>query len=259
MLATNLRTIYLPCLSLVSDDLIKELVSFDSTFCVAGPSFRYSNNIPLVRKESAAMILAGQPYAVGASETKRQRLGEGNRSTLPRFDTEPVENALLCLQVSLRYDAHDGGRWIREDEARLYEKLLRPLSKLLQSACSPDAPSTTTYERLVQGVDPQSSSVVSCIVSLAVAAGDEQLWKPLNHCVLRAASSETRAEVRKAGVQCLASLIRTIGEEYMIFIPECLPVLSELLEDSDGSIARLAQDCVTLSEEFLGEDLQHSL
>lgn len=98
-----------------------------------------------------------------------------------------------------------------------------------------------------------------CIVSLALAAGDEQLWKPLNHRVLQAASCDTRAEVRKAGVKCLAWLIRTIGEEYVIFVPECLPVLSELLEDTDQSVASLAKDCIALSEQFLGENLQYSL
>lgn len=177
----------------------------------------------------------------------------------PVYDTTPVEKSLLCLQVSLRSDAHDGGRWIREGESHNFERLLNPLCKLLQSAYPPHSASTRTYERLVQGTDPQSASVVSCIVSLALAAGDEQLWKPLNHRVLQAASCDTRAEVRKAGVKCLASLIRTIGEEYMIFVPECLPVLSELLEDTDQSVASLAKDCIALSEQFLGENLQYSL
>jgi U3 small nucleolar RNA-associated protein 10 len=45
----------------------------------------------------------------------------------------------------------------------------------------------------------------------------------------------------------------------MVLIPECLPVLSELLEDNDEDIAGLAQDCISLSEELLGESLQDSL
>lgn len=44
-----------------------------------------------------------------------------------------------------------------------------------------------------------------------------------------------------------------------VLLPECLPVLSELLEDSDEEIAGLAQDCVTLGEELLGESLEESL
>jgi hypothetical protein len=45
----------------------------------------------------------------------------------------------------------------------------------------------------------------------------------------------------------------------MVLIPECLPVLAELLEDSDEEVAGLAQDCIALSEELLGESLQDSL
>ncbi|OEU20700.1 hypothetical protein FRACYDRAFT_155072, partial [Fragilariopsis cylindrus CCMP1102] len=101
--------------------------------------------------------------------------------------------------------------------------------------------------------------VVECIVALATAAGDEQLWKPLNHSVLQACSDENRSEVRKAGVSCLLSLINSIGEEYMVLIPECLPILSELLEDSDEEVAGIAQECISQSEELLGESLQDSL
>lgn len=98
-----------------------------------------------------------------------------------------------------------------------------------------------------------------CIVALALATGDEQMWKPMNHAVLQACSNEGRPEVRNAGVACLLSLITSIGEEYMVLIPECLPVLSELLEDTDEETAGLAQECISQSEELLGESLQDSL
>ena len=214
---------------------------------------------PVLPQEYEAKILCGRLHAPGASERKRLRLDQKETHNLSLYDTTPVENILLCLQQSLRSDAHDGGRWIREGDSQKFERLLDPLSKLLQSACPQEASSISTYEKLVQGTNPQSGSVIACIVSLALAGGDEQLWKPLNHHVLQAASSATRVEVRRAGVKCLASLIQTIGEEYMIFIPECLPVLSELLEDTDPSITSLAQECITLSEEFLGENLQDRL
>lgn len=214
----------------------------------------------VVQKEYDTTILCGCFHAPGASKRKRLRLHQITPNELSSaVDTEPVENILLCLQHSLQADAHDGGRWIREGNSHKFERLLDPLGKLLQLECSAEAASVKTYERLVYGTNPQSGSVVACIVSLALAVGEEQLWKPLNHCVLQAASNNSRVEVRRAGVKCLSSLIRTIGEEYMIFIPECLPILSELLEDTDPSIAGLAQDCIALSEEFLGENLQLSL
>ena len=164
---------------------------------------------------------------------------------------------LKCLEVSLRSDAHEGGSWIRDGESERFDLLLTPLGKLFH--CHVD--SGTTYQDLVQGQNENEElgSVGECIVALASAAGDEHKWKPLNHMVLQACSHDTRGEVRKAGVRCLLSLIKAIGEEYMVLIPECLPVLSELLEDTDEEIAGSAQECIASSEELLGESLEDSL
>ena len=45
----------------------------------------------------------------------------------------------------------------------------------------------------------------------------------------------------------------------MVLLPECLPVLSELLEDDDETIVVLAKECVHQGEELLGESLEDSL
>jgi U3 small nucleolar RNA-associated protein 10 len=168
-----------------------------------------------------------------------------------------LQAVLKCLEVSLRSDAHEGGSWIRDGESERFELLLGPLGKLFH--CQVD--SGISYQDLMHGQSQKedSGSVAECIVALASAAGDEQKWKPLNHAVLQACSHESRGEVRKAGVRCLLSLIKSIGEEYMVLIPECLPVLSELLEDTDEEISGAAQECITSSEELLGESLEDSL
>ena len=44
----------------------------------------------------------------------------------------------------------------------------------------------------------------------------------------------------------------------MVLLPECLPVLSEMLEDED-EIAGMAKECVRQGEELLGESLEDSL
>lgn len=103
----------------------------------------------------------------------------------------------------------------------------------------------------------EHGNVVGCLTALATAAGNEQLWKPLNFAVLEACGHK-RSEVRKAGISCLLSIIETIGEEYMVLLPECLPVLSELLEDEE-EIAGMAKECVRQGEELLGESLEDSL
>lgn len=165
---------------------------------------------------------------------------------------------LSCLESALHADAIEGGKWIRHDDSQRYHSLLSPLSKLLEL----DATSleNTTYHDLVHGIEKdQDGSVIRCLTALASAAGNEQLWKPLNHAVLQACGNESRSEVRKGGVSCLLSLIKALGEEYMVLLPECLPVLSEMLEETSEEIAGLAQECVSLGEELLGESLEDSL
>jgi U3 small nucleolar RNA-associated protein 10 len=194
-----------------------------------------------------------------AQGKKKQRLESQGGGEFDPVSAQSLQSLLLCLEACLRADAHDGGNWVRDGDSQRYNVLLGPLGKLLQCRIPVEGSGSFSYQSLIQGSNTDSGSVVGCLVSLASAAGDEQLWKPLNHSVLQACSHESRAEVRKAGVACLLSLIRSIGEEYMVLIPECLPVLSELLEDSDEEIAGLAQDCISLSEELLGESLQDSL
>mmetsp|Transcript_21230 Transcript_21230/g.43664 ORF Transcript_21230/g.43664 Transcript_21230/m.43664 type:complete len:435 (+) Transcript_21230:683-1987(+) len=234
-LSKNLKSIYLSCLTTVFSDAVDEL-------------------------EMAVSFLPVKDGVKKANGNKRQRVTSSEESNrFQAFSLEALKNLLLCLEVSLRSDGHEGGVWIRELESQRYDKLLEPLGKLLHCRLPPNS-SEITFESIVQGNDEsQSGSVVECLVALASAAGDEQLWKPLNHAVLQSCSDEDRLEVRKAGVTCLLSLINSIGEEYMVLIPECLPVLSELLEDPDEEVSGAAQECISQSEELLGESLQDSL
>jgi hypothetical protein len=194
------------------------------------------------------------------NESKKRADGSKRQKLCAEDDSDQILLATLkplfqCLETSLYADAQQGGLWIRDTEGRRFEALLTPLGKLLQCRLPCDG-SSKSFLSIVNGVD---GSVIGCIVALASAAGDEQLWKPLNHVVLQACSHESRTEVRKAGVTCLMSLVKSVGEEYMVLIPECLPILAELLEDSDEEIARLTRDCIACSEELLGESLQDSL
>jgi len=176
----------------------------------------------------------------------------------------------LCLESALKADAHEGGDWTRGDDNQRYNVILNHLGKLLlaqipsnmtilSSLTAEEQKTTSEYAMLIQGMGTQEhGNVVGCLTALATAAGNEQLWKPLNFAVLEACS-QRRSEVRKAGVSCLLSTIESIGEEYMVLLPECLPVLSELLEDADEDIASMARDCVRQGEELLGESLEENL
>jgi len=182
---------------------------------------------------------------------------------------KPLQPLLLCLEYALKADAHEGGDWTRGDDNQRYNMILNHLGKLLLAQVpkdisitsdlnSKEQASTSTYQQLVQGVGTlEYGNVVGCVTSLAAAAGNEQLWKPLNFAVLEACGHK-RSEVRKAGITCLLSIVETIGEEYMVLLPECLPVLSELLEDED-EIAGMTKEVIQLGEDLLGESLSSSL
>lgn len=205
--------------------------------------------------------------------SKRRRLESGYEEKLGNLDMlRPLQSVLLCVESALKADAHEGGNWIRSDDNQRYNMILTPLTKLLQAKVPTQFPvelafgeddankSTTAFQKLVQGdLTTDKGSVVASLTALATAGGNDQLWKPLNYAIMDACGNETRAEVRKAGINCLLSLLQLLGEEYMVLLPECLPVLSELLEESDEEIANLARECIRLGEELLGESLEDSL
>jgi len=250
VLSKELRVIFLPCLTTVVTDAVEELELAVSTLRDLKESERTAGG----KKKRRLTSTSDRKDSVDGIESLR-----------------PLQPLLLCLEAALKADAHDGGNWVRVDDGQRFNSILEPLGKLLQCkipvnfpvATSPTpskAAVLTPFHRVVQGVaSEEDGNVVSCLTALASAAGNEQLWKPLNHLVLQACEHETRSEVRKAGVKCLLSLIKTLGEEYMVLLPECLPILSELLEETDEEIAALAQECVSLGEDLLGESLQDSL
>mmetsp|Transcript_2575 Transcript_2575/g.5440 ORF Transcript_2575/g.5440 Transcript_2575/m.5440 type:complete len:2560 (+) Transcript_2575:317-7996(+) len=247
VLSKELRSIFLPCLSSVLVDAIKELEYASSKLC--------GNDL----------------FSKNAGGKKRRRLGGGEDDLNP-YSLKPLQPILLCLESALKADAYEGGNWIRGDDGQRHTLILEPLGKLLQAKIPSGVPvaasleekelttCTSAYQKLVEGVGTLDyGSVVGCIRALAMAAGDEQMWKPINHALLEACSVDDRPEVRKVGISCLKSIMESIGEEYMVLLPECLPILSELLEDEEEEIAGLARECVTLGEELLGESLEDSL
>ena len=222
----------------------------------------FSNHI----KEQAVSYLCRNSKVALKNSGKRRKLEEEEDDEGMNDNClVALQPLLLCLELALKADAHQGGEWTRGGEGQRYNMLLKPLGKLLQAKVpsgmpvSSDGGDNSTFEVLVSGMDAEEyGSVSACLTALATAAGNEQMWKPLNHAVLEACS-HNRPEVRQAGVRCLLSIIQSLGEEYMVLLPECLPVLSELLEDEDEETSGLARECVRQGEELLGESLDDSL
>lgn len=220
-LCKTLRMIFLPCL--VLEDLTTELALAVNNLCK-------SNSDPVNKKRKIT-----RNYGAGSFQV--------------------LAPLLSSLESALRSDAHQGGTWIRDDEGR-YEDIMEPLTKLLHCRVGEELSSSVTFEHVVhQAAD---GNVVSTLVALASAVGDEHSWKPMNHAVLQACSDD-RAEVRQAGLLCLMQFMKALGEEYMTLLPENLPVLSDLLEDPNEEVALLTKEVIALSEEITGENLEENL
>eukprot|EP00559_Dactyliosolen_fragilissimus_P007068 CAMPEP_0184859192 /NCGR_PEP_ID=MMETSP0580-20130426/4196_1 /TAXON_ID=1118495 /ORGANISM="Dactyliosolen fragilissimus" /LENGTH=2583 /DNA_ID=CAMNT_0027355677 /DNA_START=18 /DNA_END=7769 /DNA_ORIENTATION=+ len=242
VISAQLRSIFLPCMSTVINDAAKELEYAVACLCTS-------------TKE--------------ANGKKRRKL-ERTQTDFDVSNLYALQPLLLCLESTFKADAHDGGNWIRSEDGERFAMIVTPLGKLLEAKIPPELGLTTFSERtdnsispykmFVQGINTEDNgNVVSCLVALAAAAGNEQMWKPLNHSILEACGHSSRSEVRKAGITALLSMIQTLGEEYMVLLPECLPVLSELLEDEDEETISLTKECIKLSEDLLGESLEDTL
>jgi len=206
-----------------------------------------------------------EPKQRNKDGSKRRRVSRDIIEGSDLEDLRPLQPLLLALELALKADAHSGGEWIRANDSQRYQEISQPLCKLFLCRVPSSFPLNSendgfkfsAYEKLVQGRSTlDHGNVHGCINALAAAAGNEQLWKPLNHAILNACSHDSRAEVRRAGINTLFSILQTLGEEYMILLPECLPVLSELLEDENEDVARVAKECVQFGEDLLGETLQ---
>ncbi len=217
----------------------------------------------ILQKDHAASCLTSNSVK---SQGKRQKTSDASINV---ENLSPLQPLLLCLESTLKADAHEGGNWIRSEDGQRYRAILEPLGKLLRASVPSNLFVTSdeintkrfsAYEMIIEGNGTEEhGNVTQTITALAAAAGNEQLWKPLNFLLLEACGDARRSEVRKSGVKSLLSIIQTLGEEYMVLLPECLPVLSELLEDDDESIVALAKECVHHGEELLGESLEDSL
>ena len=75
--------------------------------------------------------------------------------------------------------------------------------------------------------------------------------------LLVARSEEPRC--RLAAIECTYNVVARLREEFLGLLPESLPFLSELLEDSDSAVLARAKDLVKLLEELSDENLDDYL
>lgn len=67
------------------------------------------------------------------------------------------------------------------------------------------------------------------------------------------------AGVRLTSIECVYNIVARLREEYLGLLPESLPFLSELLEDSDTVVLARSRELVKLLEELSDENLEDYL
>ncbi|CAM9975544.1 unnamed protein product [Ectocarpus sp. 13 AM-2016] len=97
-----------------------------------------------------------------------------------------------------------------------------------------------------------------CLAQLASASGKDALWKALANAVLMKTRSR-RACVRVAALVSLRQCFEVVGEEFLALLPECLPFLSELLEDGHPEVESECRALVKYIEGVLGESIESYL
>ena len=103
--------------------------------------------------------------------------------------------------------------------------------------------------------DQMISLVIPTIGQLSVARRSEDAWKVINKSALMKTRSE-HASVRWAALRVVSELYTRLGEEMLVYFPETIPFLAELLEDDDPEVEQLCKDVCLEIQEHLGEPIE---
>ncbi|CAK8538792.1 unnamed protein product [Lathyrus sativus] len=140
-------------------------------------------------------------------------------------------------------------------ESSNFQMLLKPIVSQLVL----DPPAMLDDNSLsIPSVKEFDDLLVVCIGQMAVTAGSDLLWKPLNHEVLMQTRSE-KTRTRILGLRIIKHFVDNLKEEYLVLLAETIPFLGELLEDVELSVKSLAQEILQEMESMSGESLRQYL
>jgi U3 small nucleolar RNA-associated protein 10 len=135
-----------------------------------------------------------------------------------------------------------------------FQLLLKPIVSQLVV----EPPTLLEEHPAIASVNEVDELLVVCIGQMAVTAGTDLLWKPLNHEVLMQTRSE-KVRTRLLGLRIVKYLLENLKEEYLVLVPETIPFLGELLEDVELPVKSLAQEILKEMESMSGESLRDYL
>lgn len=159
----------------------------------------------------------------------------------------------LILSSLHKFFLYDTGTLKFLDSAN-FQVLLKPIVSQLVT----DPPSSLVQYPNVPSVEEVDDLLVECVGRMAVTAGSDLLWKPLNHEVLMQTRSE-KLRSRILGLRIVKYMVENLKEEYLVLLAETIPFLGELLEDVELPVKSLAQEILKEMESMSGESLRQYL
>ncbi|KAK4787741.1 hypothetical protein SAY86_011574 [Trapa natans] len=193
------------------------------------------------------------PNSGWARKKKKARVSAYGDSTCNILSCEKWHIRALIVSAFQKCFLYDTGSLKFLDSSN-FEALLKPIVSQLII----EPPADLEDHHNVPSVEEVDNLIVTCIGQMAVAAGSDLLWKPLNHEVLMQTRSE-KVRARMLGLRIIQYLIHNLKEEYLVFLAETIPFLGELLEDVELTVKTLAQDILKEMESLSGESLRQYL
>nr|GMD68865.1 uncharacterized protein At3g06530 isoform X1 [Ipomoea batatas] len=224
MLAESHRSLFVPYFKYLLDDCVRHLTDAEDGKIVVAPKKKKAK-LQEVNKKDAGCGLSVEMWHLRAL-------------------------ILSSLQKCFLYDT---GNQKFLDSSN-FQVLLQPIVSQLDI----DPPSLLEQHPSVPSVKEVDDLLVACVGQMAVTAGSDLLWKPLNHEVLMQTRSE-RIRSRILGLRIVKCVVEKLKEEYLQFLAETIPFLGELLEDVEVPVKSLAQEILKELESMSGESLAQYL
>ncbi|KAN0041914.1 hypothetical protein ACTFIV_004468 [Dictyostelium citrinum] len=248
-LASNLKTIFVPYFGYFLDDSIRQLQNIYSNI----PFSQQPQQQPTVNDNNTTITLLNNNNNINNKRKKNQNITNNNNNqnnnnnnknnnNINNINNFDQDESILCFVISalekcFMYDT-DGFL-----DKQKFEQILPALVNQLDNQMG-------TVESYKQRV---SRYIAPTITQLAVAVNQDLLWKHLNHTVLMKTRSPYSI-VRYSSMVVIQSLHKKMGEQLLILLPETIPFISELLEDSVPEVEQITQDVVKIIETHLGAE-----
>ncbi|KAG2523850.1 hypothetical protein JM18_005608 [Phytophthora kernoviae] len=161
--------------------------------------------------------------------------------------TEREQNSLLLSTAVRALDGcfvHDNDGFIEKDR---FDVVLTPLVDVLD---------VLQYDSSMR--EFVLETVAPCLANLAWAAKSDLLWKPLHYAVLMKSRGDY-ALVRLAALVTVEKCYQVIGDEFLAMLPESIPFLAELMEDTNNEVEKTCHRVIKQIEDISGESLDQYL